>query len=154
MREEKKDRSIFSVIFRPLLIVLVLEMLLLVSCLLLGGITTQLNQNAKDILSQQVENRGNYLVNYMNGNWSGLDMLSEKINEKLQARLDKREISLAELNQNSDGCVDFLKEICPELIETMYNKQVSGIFIVLNTYDTKDEEAPETRPGIEPRDTQ
>ncbi len=152
MTEEKKDRSIFSVILLPILSVLVIEMLLLVGCLLLGGITTQLNQNAKDILSQQVENRGNYLVNEMNGNWSGLDMLSEKINGRLQERLDTREISLLELNQNSDGCVDFLKEICPELIETMYTKQVSGIFIVLNTYDTKDGEAPETRPGIYLRD--
>ena len=48
--------------------------------------------------------------------------------------------------------MELLKELRPDLIEVMYNKQVSGIFLILNTHSLEPESAPETLPGIYLRD--
>ncbi len=152
MSERRKDRTIFHVIVLPLISLLAVELCVLAGSLLFGGVMTKLNQNAQDMLAQQVENRGNYLMNDMIGNWSNLSMLSEEINTIVQGKLDAKQFQLEELNGNSEKCTGLLKEIRPELVETMYNKQVSGIFLILNTYDLEGEEAPESLSGIYLRD--
>lgn len=152
MSGQKKDRTIFRVIVLPLISLLAVELCVLAGSLLFGGVMTKLNQNARDMLAQQVENRGNYLVNDMIGNWSNLSMLSEEINTRVQEKLDAKQFRLEELNENSEKCIGLLQEIRPELVETMYNKQVSGIFLILNTCDLEGDEVPESLSGIYLRD--
>jgi len=148
---EKKDKTIFRKILLPLLSVLVLEMLFMLGAFLLGGVFKRLNDNATDMLAQQTENRGNYLFNDMVGNWANLDMLSEEIDKAVQLCLDEGQLSLEDLNDGSK-CTELLKGICPELINAMYNKQISGIFVLFNTHSLAEEPLPETLPGIYLRD--
>lgn len=84
------------------------------------------------MFSQQVEGRKQYLEDEMIGNWSNLNMMAESINSLVQERMEKGEMSLADLASNSSSCVSLLKEISPELISTMYNKQVTGVYVVFN----------------------
>ena len=133
MPGKKKDRTIFRELLLPLLSVLLFEMLFMVSAILLGGVIDRLNQNAMDMLAQQTENRGNYLLNEMIGNWSDLSMLSDEIDEKVQQRLEQGELTLADLNENSSGCISLLKDISSDFINTMYHKKISGIFVIFNT---------------------
>lgn len=152
MSGKKKDKTIFREILLPLLSVLTFEMLFMAATIILGGTIKKLDQNAMDMIAQQTENRGNYLFNEMIGNWSSLDILSGEIDAKVQERLEQGKLSLEDLNSNNDECMDLLEEICPELISTMYNKQISGIFVILNTCGLEGTDLPETLPGIYLRD--
>lgn len=151
MSEKKKDRTIFRVLVLPLISILAVEMFVLAASLLFGGVMKKLNQNAKDMVSQQVENRGNYLLNDMIGNWSNLDLISKEINSVVQEKLDSGEITLEELYEKGGGSDEILKVLCPELIQTMRNKQVSGIFMILNTQELSGD-GPDSLQGIYLRD--
>lgn len=149
---KKRERTIFREILVPLLSVLAFEMLFMVGAIVAGGVIKRLNQNAADMLAQQTENRGNYLINEMIDSWSNLDSLSDEIDARVQEGLEQGTLSLEELNEAGTGCVELLKEISPELIDTMYNKKLSGIFVILDTYGQGGAGAPETLQGVYLRD--
>ena len=155
---KKRERTIFREILVPLLTVLVLEMLFMASAIVLGGVIGKLNGNATDMLAQYTENRGNYLWNEMIGSWSDLGMLSDEIDAKVQSRLEQGELKLEDLNENSESCVALLKDISTELIDTMYNKKITGIFVIFNTREPEEMEEghssaiPEAAPGVYLRD--
>ncbi len=152
MPARRKDKTIFRQILLPLLSVLAFEMLFMISAILLGGVIDRLNQNAMDMLAQQTENRGNYLLNEMIGSWSDLRMLSEEIDEKVQQRLEQGVLTLEDLNENTSGCISLMKSISSDLANTMYSKKISGIFVIFNTRDLTGDEAPESLPGVYLRD--
>lgn len=139
---KKRGKTIFRELLIPLLSVLTLELIFMLGALLFGGVIDKLNENATDMLVQQTENRGNYLLNEMIGNWSALEMLSDKIDLTVQERLDNGGLTPEDLNENGVGCLEVLKEITPELVNTMYNKKVSGIFVV---FCTKEPEGIDSR---------
>ena len=152
MSGKRKDKTIFHQILMPLLSVLALEMLFMAGTILAGGVIDRLNQNAMDMLTQQTENRGDYLLNEMIGNWSKLDLLADEIDEKVQERLERGELSLEDFNTNSAESVELLKDISPSLINTLYNKQISGIYVVLNTLPLDGSSALKSVSGIYLRD--
>lgn len=131
MSDQRKDRTIFWIALRSLLAVLIVEMLLLVGGLTLSGVIQTINQNTRDILAKQVENRGSYLSGSMTVNWSNLSALTEKVNDSVQEKLDSGDMTLEDFSKG--GSAALINEICSELIDTMYSKQVSGIFVLLNT---------------------
>lgn len=132
---KKRDRTIFRELLLPLICVLVFETLFMICAIVFGGVIGKLNDNATDMLAQQTENRGNYLLNEMIRNWSDLGMLSDSIDAKLSEKLALGDLMFDDLSENSAGCVELLKEISPELIDTMYAKKISGIFVILNTQE-------------------
>ncbi len=147
--EKKSNRSIFRVLLIPLLSVLAGELLLMTGMVLFGGTFDRLIQNEKDILQKQVENRGNYLLSEMHGNWSELDLLAEDINAYIEKKLSEGQISIDGLSTNSEDYMAVLNEITTELIDTMYNKKVSGAFVIFHTNAS---EMQESLPGVYLRD--
>jgi len=145
-----KDRTIFWMALRSLLLVLTVEMLLLIGSLVVGGVIQTLNRNAQDILAKQVENRGGYLVNDMAASWSNLSVISDKVDACLQEILDSRGMTPEEFVEAGEGA-SLIDEVCQDMIDTMYSKQVSGIFMLINT-KSLDENVPETVQGIYLRD--
>ena len=91
---KKKERTIFRKILTPRLVILAIEMLCMMSAILFGGVIGKLNTNATDILAQQTENRANFLLTEMIGNWSSLDLLAEDIDANVQSRLDEGRLNL------------------------------------------------------------
>ncbi len=152
MSVKRRDRTIFREILTPLLVVLILEMLFMMSSIVFGDVIGRLNQNAMDILAQQTENRGNYLLNDMIGSWSNLGMLSDDIDAKVQSRLEAGSLSLEALNTGSADCVSLLREIAPELATTMYAKKISGIFVIFDTQELTPATAPDSLQGLYLRD--
>lgn len=145
-----KDRTIFWLALRSLLLVLTVEMLLMAGSLIVGGVIQTLNRNAQDILSKQVENRGSYLANDMAINWSNLSVISDKVDSCLQEFLDDRGMTAVEFDESGESAL-LINEVCQDMIDTMYSKQVSGIFMLINT-EGIGEAAPETVQGIYLRD--
>ncbi|MDE7247089.1 MAG: EAL domain-containing protein [Lachnospiraceae bacterium] len=145
-----KDRTIFWMAFRSLLLVLTVEMLLLAGSLVVGGVIQTLNKNAQDILAKQVENRGSYLANDMAINWSNLSMISDKVDDCLQEILDSSKMTPEEFVEAGESA-SLINGVFQDMIDTMYSKQVSGIFMLINT-QSLDEEAAGTMQGIYLRD--
>ena len=146
MSVKKRERTIFREILIPLLSVLAFEMLFMMGTIVLGGVIERLDRNAVDMLAQQTENRGSYLINEMIDNWSSLGMLSDEIDSQVQSRLESGELELNDLNEGSTGCVELLKDISPDLIDTMYNKKISGIFVIFFTQGNGLDNMPVTAP--------
>lgn len=152
MSDDRKERgrSIFRIAMSSLLAVLAAEMLLLLGSLAMSGVIQTINQNAKDILAKQVENRGSYLAVNMTQKWSNLDSLTNKVDECVAGMLASGELTMEDFDRPGGGA-SLIGELCPDLIDTMYSRQVSGIFMLLNTKSLTDD-APETVHGIYLRD--
>lgn len=84
---KKREKSIFRTILSAMLLVLGIEILLLVAALGISHVSTQLNQNAVDILEKQVDNRNSYLENVLTSNQE-LSALQEYVNEEAQNLID------------------------------------------------------------------
>lgn len=150
--KKKNSKSIFLTILVPLLLVLIFEMMLLTGSMFMSGINRSLDQNATDILAKQVENRKGYLENLMLGSWSNLSALSNEINAATQQMLDSGEITWEELNHNSSAYMPLLTSIKDQLIDTLYEKQVTGIFVILNTDDLDSTQGQGAKTGVYIRD--
>ena len=72
MNKMGNSKTVYRTILRPLLIVLLVEIVLMTGSYWLSGINGQLNKNARDILIQQTENRKSYLQNEMIQKWNGV----------------------------------------------------------------------------------
>lgn len=147
---KERSRSIFQIAMRSLLAVLAAEMLLLVGSLTMSGVIQTINRSAKDILAKQVENRGSYLAGNMTQNWADLNELTDSVNSRVTEMLASGELGREDFD-SPGGCAAVIGELCPELIDAMYNRQVSGIFMLFNTKSLTDD-APETVQGIYLRD--
>ncbi len=149
MSERKgKERTIFWMALRSLLAVLAVEMLLMVGSLVAGGVIQTLNRNSQDILAKQVENRCSYLANNMVLDWSNLSAITDKVNTRTQEFLDAENMTPEDLGREG-GSVPLINEVCQDLIDTMYGKQVSGVFMLICTEPA---DTAETMQGIYLRD--
>ncbi len=128
-------RSVFRTMLIPLLVLILAETLLLAGSLWISGVSNRLDQNSRDIMGKQTQNREGYLENYMVGRWSDLTLLAESINIRTQELLNAGTLSLEELDSSSDVCAPLILDITDELISTLYSKAVSGVFVVFNTAD-------------------
>ena len=146
MNKVRDSKTVYRTILRPLLIVVLVEIVLMTGSYWFLGINEQLDKNARDILIQQTENRKSYLENEMIQKWSNLTTISQTINESTQKLIDQNEISLQTLDSSSKACAPLLNDISKELISTLYNKEATGIFVVFNTHDLRNSE--ENKPGI------
>lgn len=131
---KKREKSIFRTILTAMLLVLGLEILLLVAALGISRVSTQLNQNAVDILEKQVDNRDSYLQNVLTANQE-LSNLSEKINSVTQDLIDSGQINIEDIGENKNDYLAVMKAISENMIGTMRRRSVTGIYIAFNTED-------------------
>ena len=67
-----------------------------------------------------------------------LSTISQTINERTQQLIDQDVISLQTLDSSSKASAPLLNEISKELISTLYSKEATGIFVILNTHDLRE----------------
>ena len=131
MNKMENSKTVYRTILRPLLIVLLVEIVLMTGSYWVLGINGQLNKNARDILIQKCSN---------------LSTISQTINERTQQLIDQDVISLQTLDSSSKASAPLLNEISKELISMLYSKETTGIFVILNTHDLR--ENKDNKPGI------
>ena len=147
----RNGKSIFRTTLLALLLVLGVEFILLSAALYMSRVTQQLDTNATDILKKQVENRTGYLENIMLKN-QDLDTLSQKIQTAFLDLEANGKISLDTLDTGSDAAFPLLQEVSSSLISQLRRKNVTGIFLILNTHDLDEVERGSYLPGIYIRD--
>lgn len=153
-RKNKRSQSIFQTIMLPLLALVLAESLVLLGSLACSGLIKQLDQNARDLLDKQVENRTSYLESAMTGTWSDLSLLADTINQTTQGLVEEGTLDLELLDSNSEVCSPLLQKVMDDMISVLYSKKISGIYLIFNTHDLggRMQEAYPNRTGIYIRD--
>lgn len=151
----KKQKSLAPPILKrliiPMSILVVFEILLLVGSIVIGGLTSSLDQNAKNILHEKVVNRENYLQNEMVENWSNINLTVETVTKKALALDKKGLIDLKKIDESSEQCAPLLDAISGDLISMMRTNRVTGAFVLFNKGDLS-KEKPTKKPGLYFRD--
>ena len=147
----RPERTVFHNIFATMMLVLTVELLMAAVSILAVNVTGQLDENAKDLLTMRVRNRASYVQEILR-NAEDLGQLSEQINTTTQQMLENGDISLDTLDNSSEQSDALLVALAPQLLDTLRAKQVTGIFIMLNTHDLDTCEVGKKMPGIYLRD--
>lgn len=148
---QRRGCSIFCKILHALLLVLLAEMLLLIFAISTSRVTSQLNENAEDILDKQVENRANYLrQNLIQA--QDLNAISGTIDRVTRELVDQGIVDLNTLDTSSEEALPLLQAIVPELVSTLRTKPVNGIFVILSTHDLNHRADDSYLPGLYIRD--
>lgn len=148
---QRRGCSIFCKILHALLLVLLAEMLLLIFAISTSRVTSQLNENAEDILDKQVENRANYLrQNLIQA--QDLNAISGTIDGVTRELVDQGIVDLNTLDTSSEEALPLLQAIVPELVSTLRTKPVNGIFVILSTHDLNHRANDSYLPGLYIRD--
>ena len=105
---KKKEKSIFRTILTAMLLVLGIEILLLVAALGISRVSSQLNQNAVDILRKQVDNRNSYLESVLTSD-QDLSNLSDRISEAAEELIDSGEIDIQNIGTNKEDYLPLMK---------------------------------------------
>ena len=153
MKDEAKgkEHTIFVTIFAALMVMLIIMVMLMASAIAVSGVTLRLNENAVDILDKQVENRARYIETQLQ-QAQDLTNLSTYINDKARQMLDKGTISLDTLDSTGGESLPLLEAAAPGLLRTLRSKQVSGVFLILNTHDFTDHTSGDRLPCVYLRD--
>lgn len=138
-------------ILSGMLAILCIEILLLVGILYFSNMTERLNRNACNLLDTQTSNRQTYLQSTLVKN-NNLTELSDKLDSALLELMDSGSLQLSDLDRDDDKCAALLQAVSDDLISTLRQKEITGLFVVLNTrdLDTLDADTPLT--GIYLRD--
>ena len=129
-----KEHTIFVTIFAAQMVMLVIMVMLMASAIAVSGVTLRLDENAVDILDKQVENRARYIETQLQ-QAQDLTELSAFINDTARQMLDEGTLSLDTLDYTGSESLPLLEAAAPRLLEALRTKQVSGIFLILNTHD-------------------
>ena len=153
MRDEAKgkEHTIFVTIFAALMVMLVIMVMLMASAIGVSGVTLRLDENAVDILDKQVENRARYIETQLQ-QAQDLTELSSFINDTARKMLDEGTISLDTLDSTGGESLPLLEAAAPRLLKALRAKQVSGVFLILNTHDFTDRTSGDRLPCVYLRD--
>ena len=124
--QSRKMHSVFFTIFFSLLLVLVIELTLLIGTIIVGQVPSQLDDNAEEVLCEQVENRSGYLQNFLVSSQE-LTALSTYINSQTEALLAD---GTDTLDSGSAASEPLLRAISSELVFEMRAKKLSGIYVI------------------------
>lgn len=130
----RKPRSIFRMFLFGMLMILFVEVVILTGYLGFSHVPDRLNRNACDLLQKQANNRQTYLQNTFTKN-NNLTELADTISSELTKRLAAGELTLSDLDTENDKSVSLMQAVSQDLIDTLRSKDISGIFLVLNTRD-------------------
>lgn len=151
MAKVKRKKSIFQVIVIPISLVFILFAVITTCMLYFGGIFSELNNNAKDMLSQQNENRRSFLVNDVINNYSDIHEFADSINSVVEDEITNNGFVLSDLNY-SEKSLKVMNEVSDILVDLIYDKDVNGAYVVFNTHDLSEKNFPEELNGLFYRD--
>ena len=123
--------SIIVRLLLPMLVVLLLQSLLFAETIFHGGVISELNNNAMDILNERVFRRKGYLENDILQRWTNFSKFEYDVQEKMKSFLLERDIQFSELQSNQDLITEFLVESVDYTVAALRQHMVTGIFIVL-----------------------
>lgn len=130
----RRPRSVYQTILCSILLLLVVEIGLMIAALAGSRLTTQLNQNAEQLLDKQVENRADYMQTvFLNA--ESVSELASPLNAYTEELLGEQGLSVDALCSGSEVSDEVLTWAAPRMMEFLRQKSVNGVFLLLNTQD-------------------
>ena len=149
--EKPGEKSVFVHILTALLVMLSAELLLMALAIWNSSVIQRLNQNAVDILNQQVTNRTIYIQSrFLEA--QKLDDMAAEVNAAAEELLAEGTIALDTLDQSSENAQPLMDAIAPQLVTALRTKGVTGIFVILSTHDLEKKQEGARLPCIYLRD--
>lgn len=130
--EKRKSRTIFSRVRSYVMHFILLELLLFIVFVHFGNFDGHIRENVEYMLAQQVENRRDTLFSDV-VYWADLSRITAQVERVAKEMTESGSLDLAQPKEM--GGADFLLRVAPNLMEELYDKRASGIFMVLLSED-------------------
>lgn len=130
--KKRGGRSILARLMALLLAVLVAQTGIYLLVFLKGGVVSETERNAFDILTERTANRKLYLENEMVGRWSNTEEGESDVLRAVRAEL---EASGAAQAMDTEFCQRVIARAAPDLIDMLRRNGVTGAFLVLDRPD-------------------
>lgn len=129
--KERSPKTVFGTVFTALVAVLAIEIIMLVLSFNFIGLSARLDNNAEQILDKQVANRAGYLSTQMISvqDLTELDSAADRAAMQLVGEGQ----TLSELTGSNEASVPFFEAVSEQMVYTLRDKSVTGVYIVLNT---------------------
>lgn len=129
--KERSPKTVFGTVFTALVAVLAIEIIMLVLSFNLAGFSARLDNNAEQILDKQVANRAGYLSTQMTSvqDLTELDSAADRAAMQLEGEGQ----TLSALTGSNEASVPFFEAVSEQMVHTLREKSVTGVYIVLNT---------------------
>ena len=136
MADRKKGRSLFQAILIPQFFVLAIVILILTLSMPISGAGEQITRNYQEVISLQTTNQSEYLASFFNDNRLEVSVLSGKVCDYLQNRINAGAFTPDQLVHDKDCYESVLVDVSDALLATLHSGHASGAYIILNNYDT------------------
>ena len=129
--KERSPKTVFGTVFTALVAVLAIETIMFVMSFNLADFSARLDNNAEQILDKQVANRAGYLSTQMISvqDLTELDSAADRAAMQLVGEGQ----TLSELTGSNEASVPFFEAVSEQMVNTLRDKSVTGVYIVLNT---------------------
>lgn len=130
-------KSIFKTLFVPLFVIMLFQAVTFYVGAVYGGIQETLRQNAADILNERLINRKNEIETLFTKSWANLTecetLIDQVYHEYAASNGDKP------LTRSTEIQVGFLGNVSEQLVDTLRENGVNGIFLILNNESSRNE---------------
>lgn len=136
-----RKRTLLNIFMIPVLVIVLIQGVVPFVLIAASKIETNIEENIVRVLNNAVENRQLVLENDMVDKWGSIYKENTSLNAQLADILSDNDISMDTFLQSSDYQQMYLKNIFPDILETLQYNTTSGIFVVLANDSAIDSEA-------------
>lgn len=122
----------------PVLVIVLIQGVVPFVLIAASKIETNIEENIVRVMNNAVENRQLVLENDMVDKWGSIYKENTSLNAQLADILSDNGINIDTFLQSSDYQQMYLKNIFPDILETLQYNTTSGIFVVLANDSTID----------------
>lgn len=137
----KKKKNILGIILVPILIAVLIQGAVPFLVLLSSGLRGTLEESTISMDKHTVDNRRVVLENEMVERWRSVYKESDGLSESLSEVLDAHEMNVWQFLADEEAQKEYLKNVFPDMTDTLQHNMTSGIFLVLANNQSINEEA-------------
>ena len=140
----KQTPKLISRLMRPMLLLVVLQVVTFFVILTVGGAFTYVRRYAYSTLVEKTENRKNYIETELQQKVPFVQEYAEKINAQIARILAQQGLSAGAIQESRQVNQQIMEEVADNLIELLRRSLVNDVFLLLDTGDLYAEDGGNT----------
>lgn len=136
----------------PIMAVILIQTFIFTVVFWQGGVISNADHNAYEILDERVLNRKQYIENEMIHRWSNLDESETAILQTVFQTLKKNQATISDIGRDSELNEEILSNLAPEIVYLLRKNAVTGAFVILDGPGIQSDKEGKTRAGFYIRD--
>ena len=130
----------------PFCILTIVESLVFFGTIMIGGVRTHMEKNARDIVRERISTRLMDLQTDMLVSWTNIDELETYINDMAETLEQEGAIDLSSIDSDSEAAEPLLNAVSDNMVSTLRSLRVNSIYIIFNTSDSQQTQS--NKPGL------